>query len=101
MQNDKGDDPKATRTPNTLPRGGARRIIRASEIGQYKFCARAWWLGSVMGVPSTNTRELARGEAVHQKHGRAVWAAGTLRVLALALVILAILIVALAVLHSV
>jgi hypothetical protein len=75
----------------------AKRVIRASELGQYKYCARAWWLGSIQGVPSTNTRQMAQGEAVHQQHGRAVWAAGTLRWVALALLLLAIAIVFLSV----
>jgi CRISPR/Cas system-associated exonuclease Cas4 (RecB family) len=66
------------------------RIIRASEIGQYAYCARAWWLGSVKGAPSTNTREMARGEEVHQQHGRSVWLAGALRVLALLLALAAV-----------
>ena len=66
------------------------RIIRASEIGQYKYCARAWWLGSIKGVPSTNTRELAHGEAIHQQHGRTVWTASALRALALLLVLIAL-----------
>lgn len=67
-----------------------QRVIRASEIGQYKYCAKAWWLGSVMGVPSANTRELAHGEAVHQQHGRTVWLAGALRWVALALLVVAV-----------
>jgi CRISPR/Cas system-associated exonuclease Cas4 (RecB family) len=48
------------------------RVIRASEIGQYAYCARAWWLGSVQGLPSTHRREMAAGEAVHLHHGRGV-----------------------------
>lgn len=68
----------------------SRRVIRASEIGQYRYCARAWWLGSVMGVAPTNTRELAEGEAAHRRHGRAVWASRALILLAAALVLLAL-----------
>jgi len=48
------------------------RVIRASEIGQYAYCARAWWLGSVQGRPSTHTQEMAAGEASHLRHGRGV-----------------------------
>ncbi len=66
------------------------RVIRASEIGQYAYCAHAWWLNSVMGVPSQNINDLARGDAHHQTHGRRVQTAGLLRWLALALLLLAV-----------
>ena len=69
------------------------RIIRASEIGQYTFCARAWWLSQIQGIPSTNTRALAQGEAVHQRHGWAVWTAGALRRAAMVFLIIAVVIV--------
>ena len=29
-------------------------VIRASEIGQYVFCQRAWWLGTVQGYRPVN-----------------------------------------------
>lgn len=58
------------------------RIIRAGEIGQYVFCARAWWLGSVEGHPSANRQELAAGEMAHTRHGRKVRTALVLRRLA-------------------
>ncbi len=48
------------------------RIIRASELGQYSFCAKAWWLGSVEGVPSANVREMDAGTSAHEQHGRTV-----------------------------
>ena len=67
-----------------------KRVIRASEIGQYPFCARAWWLGNVKNVPSTNTRELAAGEAAHRRHGLTVWASRALVILAVVLVVLAL-----------
>ena len=74
-----------------------QRVIRASEIGQYKYCARAWWLGSVLGVPSSNTRELAHGEEHHQTHGRQVQTAGLLRWVALVVLLLAVIIAALSI----
>jgi hypothetical protein len=67
----------------------ARQIIRASELAQYRYCAKAWWLGSVLGRPSVNTREMQSGTAAHQQHGRAVWLASALRIVALALVVVA------------
>jgi len=48
----------------------SERIIRASEVGQYAYCARAWWLGSVQGPPSSHQREMVVGEAVHLHHGK-------------------------------
>lgn len=47
-------------------------VIRASELGQYAYCAKAWWLGSVQGVPSANVREMDAGQVVHEQHGQAV-----------------------------
>jgi hypothetical protein len=48
------------------------RVIRASEIGRYAYCAHAWWLGSVRGVPSSHRQEMAAGEAAHRRHGQGV-----------------------------
>ena len=49
------------------------RVIRASELGQYSFCAKAWWLGSVEGMPSVNVREMDAGRSAHEQHGQTVW----------------------------
>lgn len=51
---------------------GSDRVIRASEIGRYAYCARAWWLGSIQGLPSTHWQEMAAGTVAHQRHGRGV-----------------------------
>ncbi len=48
------------------------RIIRASEIGQYEYCARAWWLGRVLGYRSRNVEEMAAGAEEHASHGQQV-----------------------------
>jgi hypothetical protein len=64
-------------------------IIRASEISQYDFCARAWWLGRVRGYHSTNLAAMQQGEARHRAHGRAVEGYHRLRWLAVALLGLA------------
>jgi hypothetical protein len=66
------------------------RVIRASEIGEYVFCHRAWWLRRVQGYESANVRELAEGAATHTRHGRLVSAAIGLRLLALLLIVLAL-----------
>jgi hypothetical protein len=46
--------------------------IRASEIGDYLYCRRSWWLKRSRGIASQNVRELAEGERHHQKHGQLV-----------------------------
>ncbi len=67
------------------------RVIRASEIGEYVFCHRAWWLRHVQGFRSANVRELAEGTATHARHGRLVGLSSTLRVAALILLAAAVL----------
>jgi hypothetical protein len=54
------------------PRNDRDRVIRASEVGAYVYCARAWWLGSVEGVRPDDVRRLQTGSTVHEKHGRQV-----------------------------
>ncbi|MFZ5919239.1 MAG: hypothetical protein ACOYZ7_20095 [Chloroflexota bacterium] len=67
-------------------------IVRASEIGLYAYCARAWWLGKVQGHPPTNRTALEAGEAAHQAHGRTVTYYHRLRQAALLLLGLAMLV---------
>ena len=67
------------------------RVIRASEIAEYVFCHRAWWLHQVQGETSANTRELAAGTARHARHGWQVSLASALRVLALLLLLAGVL----------
>jgi hypothetical protein len=58
------------------------KLIRASEIGEYVFCARAWWL-RVEGVEAGGWSEAReRGIAWHTAHGRGVRSARLLRRLA-------------------
>jgi len=52
--------------------------IRASELAQYAYCAKAWWLGSVEGVQPSNVRQLEAGTAAHEQHGAQVALAGWL-----------------------
>jgi hypothetical protein len=47
-------------------------VIRASELGQYAFCARAWWLGQVLGYRSTNLAAMRQGDVEHEAHGSQV-----------------------------
>jgi len=79
------------------PMANRNRIIKASELAQYGYCARAWWLGSVKGIAPANTEDLRRGTASHARHGRSVWAAGALRAGAIALVVLGLMALAFAI----
>lgn len=72
-------------------------IIRASELGEYVYCARAWWLHHEQGVESRNVGAMQRGRAAHDRHGRAVASVHTQRRLALILVVLAVLVAATAI----
>ncbi|MEA3346136.1 MAG: hypothetical protein U9Q78_07850 [Chloroflexota bacterium] len=62
------------------------QIIRASEVEQYAYCARAWWLNRVQGLTPANGEELDRGRNFHNQHGGAVAASRRLRRWALILV---------------
>jgi hypothetical protein len=52
--------------PGNLP------LIRASELSQYSFCHRAWWLGTIKGLPSKKQEALTGGIQRHYRHGRQV-----------------------------
>ncbi len=65
-------------------------IIRASELGQYEYCARAWWFARVKGYPSVNVGQMQAGLSRHRAHGRAVAGSQHLRWLALGLLLLAL-----------
>ncbi len=68
------------------------RIFRASEIGEYLYCRRAWWLHQVQGLESANAPAMAEGVEAHAGHGRLVGAAAALRAAALLLIGAAVLV---------
>jgi len=65
-------------------------IIRASEIGTYLYCRRAWKYRKD-GVASSNQSEMAAGTALHERHGRTVFAALIWRGIGMALLLAALL----------
>jgi hypothetical protein len=71
------------------------RTIRASEIGTYLFCHRAWYFQD-QGFESQNQMELAGGSAYHQEHGRQVFVAGFLRGIGILLLLAALVALAVA-----
>jgi hypothetical protein len=48
------------------------RLIRASEVGEYVFCRRAWWLHHVRGIEPADRVSLEKGVAQHREHGQIV-----------------------------
>ena len=67
-------------------------VIRASEIGSYLYCRRAWWYRK-QGIESENQTEMATGTELHEQHGRKVIAAGMLQLAGYALLIAAVLVI--------
>ena len=64
-------------------------VLWASEIGEYEYCARAWWLGWVQGKERANQAKLAAGVQRHAQHDQQVAIAGCARRLGIALLALA------------
>jgi len=67
------------------------RIIRVSEINQYAYCAKAWWLGAIEGVQPSNIHELQAGTWAHVRHGRTLAVAGWARRAAIGLLLIGLL----------
>ena len=65
------------------------KTIRASDIGTYLYCRRAWWY-RINGQESANQAEMAAGTALHRAHGRAVFTAGIYKALAKLLLLVAL-----------
>jgi CRISPR/Cas system-associated exonuclease Cas4 (RecB family) len=71
------------------------QIIRASEVGEYVYCARAWWLRRVAGAEPAGQARRELGTLRHARHSRAValsdgliWIAGLLLLAGLAILLL-------------
>jgi CRISPR/Cas system-associated exonuclease Cas4 (RecB family) len=69
--------------------------IRASEVGEYIYCARAWWLRRVAGEEPDGQARRDLGTRRHARHSRAVarsaallWLAGLLLLAGLVAVLL-------------
>ena len=69
------------------------RTIRASEIGTYLFCQRAWWYLRT-GTQNENLAEMAAGSELHFRHGRKALEVSCLRALAYILLLMALVVMA-------
>ncbi len=65
------------------------KVIRASELGTYQFCNRAWWY-QLQGIESENQLALSKGSDLHHRHYYKVSAAGCLQTMAVVLALSAI-----------
>ena len=65
------------------------RTIRASEIGGFLYCRRAWWYRS-QGIELQNQAEMAAGTAFHEQHGKQIIRSGLLRLAGWGLLLLAL-----------
>lgn len=72
------------------------RFISASELGEYAYCRRAWWLRAVKHVPSVEaSARFAAGHAAHRRHGLSLLVARALALVAALLVLAALVLAAL------
>ena len=69
------------------------KVIRASEIGSYLYCRRAWWYRR-QGLEPANQAEMNAGTELHRQHGRSVLAAGFQSGLAWILLLVALILLA-------
>ena len=65
-------------------------VIKASEIAEYVYCGRAWWLRVHVGYTPLNQDALSEGAAYHERHGEIVARARTVRRAALILLFMAV-----------
>jgi len=65
------------------------KTIRASDIGTYLYCRRAW-MYRIKGYESINQAELSAGTELHRTHGRTVIAAGLYRMVGMFILLAAL-----------
>jgi hypothetical protein len=65
-------------------------VIRASEIAEYAYCARAWWLRVEVGYTPLTVDRQVRGTKYHMNHGSHFARAERARRIALGLLFLAV-----------
>jgi len=63
------------------------RIIKASEIGVYDYCQRAWWYQK-QGARSENHPALQSGTQFHESHAKGIILTNLLRYIAIGLIVL-------------
>lgn len=69
------------------------RTLRASEIGSYLYCHRAWWY-QIQGHRPANQGELSAGSELHFQHTKKVMMSSFLRILAYILLFTSLVLIA-------
>jgi CRISPR/Cas system-associated exonuclease Cas4 (RecB family) len=85
--------------PRAADESGPRRVITASEIGEYEYCSRAWWYRHVVKMPAPageGQSRLAEGTRAHQRHGERVRRSAQLRTVGLLLALAGVAVIFLA-----
>jgi hypothetical protein len=76
-----GGAPSAKRASRAAHR---ERFVSASELAEYAYCRRAWWLRAVAGASGEGeTLVFAEGQAAHRRHGYGILIARALASVAL------------------
>lgn len=73
-------------------------LVRASDIGLWAYCHRAWWLARVQQAPHQKPELLAHGIEMHAEHGARLAHAQWLQRAGLWLVVVAVIMAMLALL---
>jgi CRISPR/Cas system-associated exonuclease Cas4 (RecB family) len=76
----------------------SKLTIRASEIGEYSYCSRAWWYKHVAKVPPPDIEyngRLMAGTKAHARYARTVATATIFRAIGILLAALGLLLLAL------
>jgi CRISPR/Cas system-associated exonuclease Cas4 (RecB family) len=60
--------------------------IRASEIGEFVYCRKAWWFRRVKGKKPASIQRLEKGSRYHRQHGSQVRKGSWMRGLAYVLI---------------
>jgi hypothetical protein len=68
-----------------------QKYRKASEIGEFVYCHRAWWLHHIQGHDPANRAALEAGQVHHAAHGATVQRAAWVRRVAITLFIVAVL----------
>lgn len=77
-----------------------RSTVRASDVGSWTFCNRAWWLARIQKVAHRNPAQLKQGNASHLQHGQTVRRADSWQRCGRALIVFALCLVLVLVLLS-